>query len=105
MTINITPRSFGKIAAEAIRYGCDVSAYLVRRTLNELPPPATAPATEAKAPTTPAAYPTETEARRALDALKAANPRPVDRRLCGIAPEPEPPAPEPLDPEDFFRKF
>ena len=49
--------------------------------------------------------PTMAEIEANLAALRAANPRPVDRRLCGIAPEPEPPAPEPLDPEDFFRKF
>lgn len=37
MTINITPENFGNVAAEGMRYGFDVSAYIIRRALRQLP--------------------------------------------------------------------
>lgn len=52
MTINITPEKFGNVAAEGMRYGFDVSAYIIRRALRQLPS-STATATAAVAEPTP----------------------------------------------------
>ncbi len=37
ITINITPRAFGNIAAAAMSHGCDVTTYLVRTALTSAP--------------------------------------------------------------------
>lgn len=65
-TINITPRAFGNIAARAITYGLDVSAYLVRTAITApAPEPPAAPAAptsgagQGSAPESPAADYTE----------------------------------------------
>lgn len=45
ITINITPRAFGNIAAAAMSHGCDVTTYLVRTAITSAPQrPAAAPA-------------------------------------------------------------
>ena len=55
ITIKITPRAFGNIAAAAMAHGCDVTTYLVRTAITSAPQrPAAAPAT-APAPEPPAA--------------------------------------------------
>lgn len=52
-TIQITPRTFGNIAAAAMAHGCDVTTYLVRTALTSAPQRAAATTTAAPA-TTPA---------------------------------------------------
>lgn len=55
ITIKITPRAFGNIAAAAMSHGCDVTTYLVRTAITSAPQrPAAAPATDT-APEPPAA--------------------------------------------------
>lgn len=75
MTIYITPRAFGKIAAEGFRYGFDVSAYLVRRTLNELPPPHPIPA---------AVLPTQHPAATTTTPAPEPEPESVEDYLAGM---------------------